>query len=159
VDNLVRHFSDWWLLGYRNYNDWGWDMWDTCNQFVDVALKGGLAALVFYVMIFSRSFGAIGTARKLVSGDKEQEWLPWCLGAALFSNVVSSFGVNYMAQLLMGLFPLLACVSIASFEAKGVASRRATTADELCFAAVPGTPEAELEIHYADKQTEHAPLF
>ena len=64
VDNHIRHFSDWWLLGYKNYNQWGWDMWDTCNQFVDLALKGGLVTLVFYIAIFSRSFGAIGTAQE-----------------------------------------------------------------------------------------------
>src|ERR1019366_7815741 len=32
VDACIRHFSDWWLLGYRYYNEWGWGMWDTCNQ-------------------------------------------------------------------------------------------------------------------------------
>jgi hypothetical protein len=117
VDNCIRHFSDWWLLGYKYYNDWGWDMWDTCNQFVDVALRGGLVTLVCYIAIFSRSFGAIGTARKRVNGNRREQWLLWCLGSVLFANVVSSFGINYMAQLLMSLFPLLACISVATFEA------------------------------------------
>ncbi len=41
VDNCIRHFSDWWLLGYKNYGSWGFDMWDLCNQFVVAALTGG----------------------------------------------------------------------------------------------------------------------
>ena len=56
VDNCIRHFGDWWLLGSRNYGDWGWDMWDLCNQFVVNALTGGLVTLVLYIMIFKRSF-------------------------------------------------------------------------------------------------------
>ncbi len=42
VDQTIRHFSDWWLLGCKYYNTWGWDMWDLCNQFVVAALTGGL---------------------------------------------------------------------------------------------------------------------
>ena len=118
LDNCIRHFSDWWLLGYKYYNLWGYDMWDLCNQFVVVALTGGLLTLVFYIAIFSRSFGAIGTARKQVRGDRSQEWLLWCLGSVLFGTVVAHFGINYMAQGLMGFFPLLACISVASSEAR-----------------------------------------
>ena len=56
VDNCIRHFSDWWLIGYKNYGDWGFDMWDLCNQFVVAALTGGLVTLVLYITIFKRSF-------------------------------------------------------------------------------------------------------
>ena len=37
VDNFIRHFSDWWLLGFKYYDSWGWDMWDLSNQYVSVA--------------------------------------------------------------------------------------------------------------------------
>jgi hypothetical protein len=117
LDNCIRHFSDWWLLGYKYYNLWGWSMWDLCNQFVVVALTGGLLTLVFYIAIFTRSFRAIGTARKQVEGDRGQEWFFWCLGSVLFATVVAHFGINYMAQLMMGFFPVLACISVATFEA------------------------------------------
>ena len=42
IDNFIRHFGDWWLLGNRNYASWGFDMWDTCNQYVVYGLSGGL---------------------------------------------------------------------------------------------------------------------
>jgi hypothetical protein len=117
VDMTIRHFSDWWLIGSDAYASWGYDSWDLCNQFVAVAVTGGLLTLVFYITVFSRGFGAIGKARKLVNGDRRQEWLLWCLGSALFATVVAHFGINYMAQLIMGFFPLVACVSVATFEA------------------------------------------
>lgn len=140
VDNLIRHFSDWWLIGYRYYNNWGWDMWDTCNQFVAVALTGGLLTLVFYIMIFKRSFAAIGNARKQVSGDPRQEWFLWCLGSALFASIVAAFGINYMAQLLMLLFPLLSCVSVAAFEIRQTTIVRSAEArDQEPTQSAPGS--------------------
>jgi hypothetical protein len=117
VDNCIRHFSDWWLLGYKNYGDWGFDMWDLCNQFVAVALTGGLISLILFIMIYSRGFSAIGKARKLADGDKAEEWFLWCLGSTLFANIVASFGINYMVQLETALFALLACISVATLKA------------------------------------------
>jgi hypothetical protein len=116
VDMTVKHFRDWWLIGTTNYPNWGWDSWDLCNQFVAVALTGGLLTLTFYIAIFSRGFGAIGNARKRVNGDRQQEWLLWCFGSTLFATVVAHFGINYMAQLIMGFFPLVACISVVTFE-------------------------------------------
>ena len=76
VDNCIRHFGDWWLLGYKNYGDWGFVMFDVCNQFVLAALRGGLVTLVVYIAIYKRSFGAIGSARKRVAADRGQGMVP-----------------------------------------------------------------------------------
>jgi hypothetical protein len=141
VDNCIRHFSDWWLLGYKYYNDWGWDMWDLCNQFVVAALTGGLLTLILYITIFSRSFGALGAARKQVSGNRAEEWLLWCLGSVLFANVVVHFGINYMAQMMMTLFPVLACISVATFEATQPAVRSDEPPEQDQFASI--SPAAE----------------
>ena len=59
-------------------------MFDLCNQFVVQAVDGGLLALVAYIAIFSRSFGAIGTARKkcreIAAGANgfSGAWVPPC---------------------------------------------------------------------------------
>ena len=116
IDTLIRHFGVWWLLGTTENGTWGWEMWDTCNQFVDVAVKGGLLTLALYILTLKRSFAAIGNARKRVSGDRKQEWILWCLGSSLFANVVGQFGINYMIQLQLLLFPLLACICVAAGE-------------------------------------------
>ena len=98
-------------------------MWDLCNQFVVNALTGGLLTLILYLTIFKRSFRAIGVARKRVQGDRPQEWLVWCLGSALFANVVAHFGINYMAHLSTYFSILLVCISVATFEVKQEAKR------------------------------------
>ena len=138
VDNCIRHFSDWWLIGYKYYGDWGFDMWDLCNQFVVAALTGGLVTLILFIAIYKQSFGLIGTARKRVDGDCGQEWLLWCLGSFLFANVVASFGINYMVQLMTFLFTLLACISVATLEARQVTGGSAEAPDQEQFASAAG---------------------
>jgi hypothetical protein len=137
MDGCIRHFSDWWLLGYKYYGAWGYSMWDLCNQFVAVALTGGLVTLVCYIMIFSRSFGALGDARKKVDGDRGREWLLWALGSALFAVLVAHFGINYMAQLMMTFFPLLCCISVATFEAMRPAETKVEILDDSHLTSVP----------------------
>ena len=88
-----------------------------------VLLLGGLLALICYIGIFVRGFSEVGTARKLVNGRPGQEWLFWCLGSALFATVVAHFGINYMAQLIMGFFPLVACIAVATSSAKQTLSQ------------------------------------
>jgi hypothetical protein len=130
VDGCIRHFSDWWLLGYKFYDQWGYGYFDVCNQFVVQALNGGLLALVAYIAIFSRSFGAIGKARKKVAGDRGREWLLWCLGSALFSVVVAHFGINYPAMMQIGLFTLWTLSSVTAFDVKRPAEAKVEIPDD-----------------------------
>jgi hypothetical protein len=109
IDQFVNHFSSWWLIGTKDAATWGWDMWDAQNMFVSVGEAGGLAALVFYILVISRSFARLGDARKQAI-DKNQEWFIWFLGAALFANVVAFFGVNYFDQSRMAWFALIAMI-------------------------------------------------
>ena len=98
IDNCIRHFSDWWLYGSKAMATWGWDMWDLSNQFVVEADCGGIFTFICFVLVIAKSFGRIGRARKLVEGDKDQEWFFWLLGVALFTHVVSFFGITYQDQ-------------------------------------------------------------
>jgi len=109
IDQCVNHFSSWWLIGTKDAATWGWDMWDAQNMYVSVAEAGGLAALVFFILVISRSFARLGDARKQAK-DGKQEWFIWFLGAALFANVVAFFGVNYFDQSRMAWFALIAMI-------------------------------------------------
>jgi hypothetical protein len=129
VDMTIQHFSAWWLTGTDSYMRWGFDSWDLCNQFVAVALTGGLLSLIFYVLIFKRCFSSIGTARRLVNGDRDQEWYFWCFGSSLLATVVAHFGINYMAQLIMGFFALVACISVTTSERVPALVKETETSD------------------------------
>jgi hypothetical protein len=130
VDGCIRHFSDWWLLGTKDYDAWGYGMFDMCNQFVVQAVCGGLVGLVAYIAIFSRSFGALGKARKKVEGDRGGEWFLWCLGSTLFSVVAAHFGINYPAMMEIGLFTLWTAISMATFEVMRPAEAKVEIPDD-----------------------------
>ena len=116
IDNFVKHFGDWWLLGARQYNTWGFNMWDLCNQYVMCGQQGGLITLVLFIAIISRSFRRLGVARKLVAGERKNEWLLWLLGVALFVHVAGYFGAAYDSQMDIVWFVLLASISAATSE-------------------------------------------
>jgi hypothetical protein len=109
IDQFVNHFSSWWLIGTKDAATWGWDMWDAQNMYVSVGEAGGLAALVFYILVISRSFSKLGKARRRAT-SKKQEWMIWFLGSALFANVVAFFGVNYFDQSRMAWFALISMI-------------------------------------------------
>jgi hypothetical protein len=148
IDQFINHFSSWWLIGTKDAATWGWDMWDAQNMYVSVGEAGGLAALVFYILVISRSYARLGNARKRAK-DKKQEWFIWFLGAALFANVVAFFGVNYFDQSKMAWFALLAMICACTAPilnaaprlkiAEGVGDLRVTEARYVTVA----TPDAE----------------
>ncbi len=111
IDACVKHFKDWWLFGVKSTGDWGWDLWDQANQFVAVAENGGLLAFIFFITVLSYAFSYIGTARKMVAGDKTKEWGFWMLGTALFTHVVAFFGISYGDQTTAGWYFFLVTIS------------------------------------------------
>jgi hypothetical protein len=137
VDQFIRHFSDWWLLGSKDYNNWGWSMWDLSNQYVAVGLTGGLVTFVLFIRIISQSFAGLGVARQRVAEDRKLGWLCWCLGSALLANVVAFFGCSYMSQMQMALFVLLAMITVATSESKRPPATRVKTLSDSHIASVP----------------------
>jgi len=122
IDQTVRHFSNWWLLGTQDNASWGDFTWDQCNQFVSEALEGGLATLILFLAILRRGFGAIGRCRKEAEGERE-EWFFWCLGAALFAHVIVFLGIDYFDQTRMLWFMFLVMISVATLSASAVPAK------------------------------------
>jgi hypothetical protein len=114
VDTFIKHFSDWWLYGTNSAGNWGWDMWDTSNQYVAEGESGGIAAFVLFILLISYSFGKLGRARKAVEGDRDKEWYFWLIGCALFSHVIGFFGISYFDQSRMSWFALLVIILAAT---------------------------------------------
>jgi hypothetical protein len=70
-----------------------------------------------FILIISRSFGRLGTARKLAEGNSNQEWLFWCLGSAMASHVVGYFGISYFDQMQFAWYTFLAIICASINEA------------------------------------------
>ena len=153
IDVCIRHIRDWWLFGSNQFGLWGWDMWDLSDQFVAEAETGGLVALVCFIAIISRGFGRLGTTRKLVEGDRRQEWLCWSLGAVMFSNILAYFGTAYWDQTIFWWFAFLAMVSAATIlretipEAAQEAQPAAAAGPVHPFAPVDESPDWQKLLH------------
>jgi len=114
IDQCIRHFSDWWLIGTNAAGTWGWDMWDTSNQFVQEAESGGLVTFICFIMIIARSFNKLGKAREIIQNDRQQEQLMWSLAVALLTNCVCFFGISYFDHTKIMWFTLLAIIAAAT---------------------------------------------
>ena len=154
VDQCIRHFGDWWLMGVKSTADWGWDMWDTANQYVGICDSSGLVPFLLFLAILVYGFKYLGTARKRAENRKEQIFL-WSLGSALFANVVAFFGISYWDQTQVVWFGLLAAISAAvairrqsSKASIRVSSKAADWAEQF---AVPA-PEVDSDLIQTEPQ-------
>jgi hypothetical protein len=114
IDTCIRHFGDWWLIGTRDNANWGWDMWDQCNQFVSEAETGGLLALICFVGMFVFCFKRIGIARKAIQSNRGREWQFWLLGVTMFSQILAYMGIDYFDQSKFVWYTLLAIIPAAT---------------------------------------------
>ena len=128
VDSCIRHFSDWWLIGVKTTGGWGWDMWDTANQYVSIADTSGLAPLLLFLATIVFAFQCLGRARKCAP-ERNRELFLWGLGSALFANVVAFFGISYFDQTSVVWYALLAGISAAT-----LASRNEKVVQPQCLA-------------------------
>jgi hypothetical protein len=109
INQCIIHFWDWWLVGTSSNGSWGWDMFDTANQYVDTAYRGGLLGLIFLIAIIVYGFKYLGKARRNAK-DKKQAIFFWALGSALFAHVISFIGISYWDQSIVGWYALLAFI-------------------------------------------------
>ncbi|HZH84709.1 MAG TPA: hypothetical protein VFD87_16300 [Phototrophicaceae bacterium] len=117
IHESVMHFWDWWLIGVRSTAGWGWDMWDTANQYVATAINGGLLGLVLLIAILVYGFKYLGRARK-ATPDKKQAFFFWALGSALFAYAMSFFGISLWDQSVVEWYALLAIIGAVAAPQK-----------------------------------------
>lgn len=118
VDQCIRHFWSWVLVGTKDYASWGWDMWDLSNQYVAVANPSGLVPLICFLAILVYSFKYLGRSRKAAEGDRKQELFVWAFGASMFANVVAFFGISYFDQTIVVWYAILAMISVVTAGAR-----------------------------------------
>jgi len=117
INQTILHFWQWWLFGTRSNGSWGWDMWDTANQYVSDAVNGGLLTLLLFVAILVYGFKYLGVARR-AAAEKHQALFFWSLAVALFVHTVSFFGISYWDQSIVGWYALLAFISATAVPQK-----------------------------------------
>jgi hypothetical protein len=134
INQFILHFKDWWLLGVKNNGQWGWDMWDTANQYVNLGQNSGIVPFILFLAVIVYGFKFVGAARKSASSRPQALFL-WALGCALFAHVVAFFGISYFDQTIVAWYALLACISVSvgplQKQARTVSNYRLTAEPEL----------------------------
>lgn len=139
VDQCIHHFRDWWLIGVKDTSVWGWDMWDTANQYVGTADTSGLLPLIFFMAIIVYGFKYIGKARRRAAkaGDNNSARVDWALGAGLFANAVAFIGIGYFDQSIVGWYVLLAMISTAYVAHRNAVRAEMPRVQRALVAAIP----------------------
>jgi hypothetical protein len=114
VDQCIRHFGDWWLMGVKDTSTWGFEMWDTANQYVSTCENSGLLPFLLLIAILVYGFKYLGRARRAAGNDRKTALFMWALGSALFANAVAFFGISYFDQTTVVWYALLAMISVAT---------------------------------------------
>ncbi|HTZ48947.1 MAG TPA: hypothetical protein VMH20_15250 [Verrucomicrobiae bacterium] len=122
VNQCILHFWQWCAVGVKDTSTWGWDMWDTANQYVAIADYSGLIPLILFIGVLAFAFQFVGRGRAAADskGDRTTELFLWALGATLFANAVGFFGISYEEQTFVTWYALLAVI-IASSQSVSVA--------------------------------------
>jgi hypothetical protein len=110
VDNLIKHFNEWFLVGFSSPWKWGVGMGDSANQYYQEAVRGGILKLALFILIIVLNFNIIGKNIKNTK-DVPTQKLFWALGSALFVNVVSFIGISYWDQTVFIWYLFLALIT------------------------------------------------
>lgn len=111
IDQFINRFNEWWLLGTRSTDHWGWMMWDAINQFVAEGIRGGLISLVLFIVLLTLCFRSIGLKVRETEGNRLAQLRYWAIGCALFTHMISFLGITYFDQMMVAWFFLLAMIS------------------------------------------------
>jgi hypothetical protein len=111
IDQAIRHFGDWAVLGCRNTQVWGWGLGDITNQYILEGVRGGLLTLVlFAVMLFMG--GALVLKNSQREADPRKRVLLWAVFTMLMGHCAAFGGVSYFGQINMQWYMLLALIGL-----------------------------------------------
>ncbi len=109
IDQAVRHFDQWALIGIRDTSGWGWGLDDVTNQYVLEGVRGGAVTLMLFMLLLTVAVKTVGrySLRPMSVG---QQWLAWCICVSILGHCLSFVGVSYFGQIMMLLYLTFAIV-------------------------------------------------
>jgi hypothetical protein len=124
IDNFITRFNEWWLVGVKDTAHWNeWiQTWDVSNNYVRVGVDGGILAFVLFIMIIVFSFRHIGKIMRLSKDNTNHQKLFWALGVAMFSYVVSFFGVSLWDQTIVIWYFIIALIAGLQYKSTPVSN-------------------------------------
>jgi hypothetical protein len=128
IDNAIKRFGEWALIGTRSTSHWFWSADDVTNQYILEGVRGGAATLILFIATIWLCFRAVGRLWRSQSKDKFRLVFAWSLGVALFAHCTNFIAVSYFGQSVFGWYLLLAVIAsldeFSRFARRAVKPRR-----------------------------------
>jgi hypothetical protein len=131
IDQAIKHFSEWCLLGTTYTAHWAVDnaltvlhgdpnMIDITNQYLFIGVQGGILPLILFILIIVYCFQGLGQTRRMFNSKPRYiQMIPWVLGSALFAHIVTFISVAYFDQMnVMWLLLLSIIAYVTSLSVK-----------------------------------------
>ncbi len=118
IDQAIKHFNEWWLLGTTYTAHWmpyvlpnEPNMVDITNTYIYQGVTGGLLTMILFVLLIVLSFKAIGQFMKENYGHSVSELIiVWSVGSVLFAHAISFLSVLYFDQSVIFWYLILAII-------------------------------------------------
>jgi hypothetical protein len=117
VDEAIRHFKEWALLGCRDTGHWGWGLLDVTNEYIFEGVRGGFATLALLVVILFVGFRVMLRC-SFQENTFGRRFLSWCFFVSLFGHSVAFMVVSYFGQMTMQWYMMLAIIGFMSERLK-----------------------------------------
>ncbi len=100
VDEAIRHFWQWFLVGTQSIAGWGVWANDITSQYIGEAVRGGLASLVLFcsILIYGSKELLKAVKRNDLEGRVRVAKWQWAIGAAVVAHAAAMYGVGYFDQ-------------------------------------------------------------
>jgi hypothetical protein len=108
IDQFVRFFDEWWLVGTSNTAHWApgglviegnSEMMDITNHYIAQALLGGLLGLILFIWLLVSCFKIVGRLVRAGGCENLDAKFIWMLGVTLGAHCVAFISVWYFDQI------------------------------------------------------------
>ena len=126
LDQFLRRFGEWWLIGTKYTDHWGYLLYDITNHFIRIAVDGGLITLMLFILVIYLCFRGIHKGLLILEElsanekGKEKQLCIWSFEVTLIAHIVSFMGVSYFDQIIIVWYLLLAMISTATSYMYGI---------------------------------------
>jgi hypothetical protein len=119
IGSAMDHMSEWWAAGTDYTRHWMQSgihannvQTDIANQYLAMAVSGGLSLLVVFLLILTVSFQEVGKALGKRKADSEEasRRMIWCLGSLLFGFVMNFISISLYDQSVVFFYLCLAAI-------------------------------------------------
>jgi len=125
IDQTIRHFSDWCVMGCSVYTVASWGIWagDVTNQYILEGINGGFVTMCLFTYCIVLAYRELGKLLKRQPRKSYEFGLAWTLGVCLFVHCACFVAVSYFGQITVLWYMLLAIIGSLSVPGKTVRIR------------------------------------